>query len=458
MPFRRFFGRGNERARPADAPPDDAEEAGKDDDATAQDDDAGTPEWDAGIPEGQSSATEIEGDWRARAAAVIPGGASTGSKQPQNLFGDAASEYPGHFLRASGCHLVTVGERTLLDCTMALGAVSLGYADEGVTRAVVSAAAAGHVAGLAHYLEIEVAERLCDLIPCAERVRFLKSGAEATAAAVRIARAATGRTRVIATGYLGWHDWSNAGPGIPAGAHADVTRVPFDDMVALQDAVRDAARDLAAIVLEPVVDREPSPEWLGAARSLCDEAGAVLIFDEMKTGFRLRPGGYQEVSGVTPDLATFGKALANGYPLAAVVGRDRVMSAAQETWISSTLAGEAVALAAAAAVIERYDSEGDVCARLGEIGAAMRAGVDAAIRASGVGGVRIEGLDAMWQLRFDRPDVERAFLERAVRHGALFKRGAYNYASLAHGEGDVLTELESIASAALVELMEEGIA
>ncbi len=455
MPFRRFFGRhpAPEPAKPTPPPPDDAEEP------IAEQEETEESGWgDDGAPERSASAAELELDWRTRAAAVIPGGTSTGSKQPRLLYGDANAEGPAHYLRASGCHLVTVAEETLIDCTMALGAVSLGYADEGVTRAVVSAAASGHVAGLAHHLEVEVAERLCELIPCAEQVRFLKSGAEATAAAVRIARAATGRSHVIVSGYMGWHDWSNTGPGIPAGATRDVTRVPFDDIAALEQAVHSAGGNLAAVIIEPVVDREPARDWLLAARSACDASGAVLIFDEMKTGFRLKVGGYQEMVDVTPDVATFGKALANGYPLAAVVGRATVMTAAGDAWISSTLAGEAIALAAAATVIERYTGEVNVCARLAEIGAAMRAAVEAAITASGVSGVRVEGLDAMWQIRFDDPGVETAFLTRAVRHGALFKRGAYNYASLAHGEEDVLTELERVASGVFVELGEEGIA
>ena len=111
--------------------------------------------------------------------------------------------------------MVTASERTVIDCTMALGSVALGYGDDGVMRAALNAAAIGHVSGLAHVSEVEIAERLCDVIPCAEQVRFLKSGAEAVSAAVRIARAATGRDGVVACGYFGWHDWSNAGPGIP---------------------------------------------------------------------------------------------------------------------------------------------------------------------------------------------------------------------------------------------------
>ena len=398
--------------------------------------------------------SEMPGDaeWRERAATVIPGGASTGSKRPEALYGEDASELPAHYVSASGCTIQTPGGAELIDCTMALGAVALGYADESVTARVMDAVASGNVAGLSHIVEVDVADRLCDVIPCAEQVRFLKSGAEGVAAAVRVARTYTGRSHVVASGYFGWHDWSNNVGGVPENARRDVTYVPFDDVDALVAAVASAGDAIAAIVIEPVVERLPSKEWLERARQLATDNGAVLIFDELKTGFRLRTGGYQEASGVEPDLAVFGKALANGFPLAALVGRAEVMNAARRTWISSTLAGETVGLAAAVAVLDAHE-RGDVCARLAEIGEAMRASVSAAVNASGIAGVAVAGLPAMWYLRFDDRAVESRFLQLAVEHGVLFKRGAYNFASLAHDETALLT-IERAASSAFVALME----
>ena len=394
-----------------------------------------------------------ENVWRPRAAAIIPGGASTGSKRPEALFGARTGDLPTHFVRASGCRIQTADGRELIDCTMALGAVSLGYADEFVTHAVLEAASNGNVCGLSPALEIDVAERLAELIPCAEQVRFLKTGAEGVAAAVRIARAHTGRSLVIACGYFGWLDWSSDASGVPESVRADIVRVPFDDTDALVTAAGRAGERLAAIVLEPVIERLPSIEWIAAARRACDESGAVLIFDEVKTGFRLKPGGYQELAEVTPDLAVFGKALANGYPLSAVVGRESVMRAADDTWISSTLASETVALAAAGAVLE-WHARAEVCESLAEIGAEMRTAVDSAIAASRINGVRTDGLDQMWLLRFDLPERENRFLELAVEAGVLFKRGAYDFASLAH-DAETVAEIESAASTALVRLREE---
>jgi glutamate-1-semialdehyde aminotransferase len=400
------------------------------------------------------SPEQSDAEWRARAAAVIPGGTSTGSKRPDALYGpDAGADAPTHFVSASGCRVVTAGGAELLDCTMALGAVALGYADEAVTQAVIDAATQGNVAGLAHVLEVEVAERLCAVIPCAEQVRFLKSGAEGVAAAVRIARAHTGRPRVIGCGYFGWLDWWSEGPGIPAGAHADFQAVPFDDVDALEEAVQRAGDALAAIAIEPVIERLPSTEWIAAARRLCDEHGAVLIFDEMKTGFRVRTGGYQEYAGITPDIAVFGKALANGYPLSAVVGRERVMRAARSAWISSTLAGESVALAAAAAVLEWHE-RGEVCEALWEVGEEMCHAVQRAIAASRIEGVCVRGIPPMWLIDFGDERRRARFVELALERGVLFKRGAYNFASVAHDD-DAIAQIETAASEALVRLREE---
>ena len=385
--------------------------------------------------------------FRERAAAVIPGGASTGSKRPDALYGPGSAFGPTHFAGAAGCRLVTAEGRSLVDCAMALGSVALGYAHDAVTTAVVAAARAGNVSALSHRLEVEVAERLCAVIPCAEQVRFLKSGAEACAAAVRIARAATGRTRVVGSGYFGWLEWWGPGPGVPPGAHADYVGVPFDDVPALEAACDEAGDALAAVMLEPVVERLPSPEWLRAARALCDRRGAVLVFDEVKTGFRLHTGGYQARAAVLPDLAVFAKAMANGYPLAAVVGRAAVMEAAQRAWISSTLASEGTALAAARAVLDVHAGR-DVCAELWDTGVRLQDAVGRAVRSTGAAGVRVEGIAPMWFLRFDDDAAQQRFLAAALDAGVLFKRGAYNFASLAHDDAAV-DEVERAAHAAL---------
>ncbi len=400
------------------------------------------------------SAEEAHPHYAERARRVLVGGASTGSKRLRALYGGGV-DGPSHFLRAAGCHLVTSDGDTLVDCTMALGSVALGYAEPELTRAVIEALANGGVSGLPPALEVEVAERFCGVVPCAERVQFLKSGAEAMSAAVRIARAYTGRDVVVGCGYFGWHDWSSDAGGVPAAVRQDYHVVPFDDMPALERAVSDAGARLAAIAIEPVIERLPSKEWIARARHLCDASGAALIFDEMKTGFRLATGGYQQFADVTPDLAAFGKALANGYPIAAVCGHASLMEAAEKkTWISSTLASETGALAAAGAVLAWHDRV-DICASLWSIGKEMREAVVRALSASGVSGVSVEGLDPMWLVRFDTPERESHFVHAALTHGVLFKRGAYNYAAMAHDE-DAMASIEAAASAAFVDLREHG--
>ena len=442
MPFRRFFERGAKEASPA------AETTPATDDTAVAEEE---------VEESIEPETEVEPpdtDWRDRAAAVLPTGASTGSKRPSALYGSDDAAGPTHYMRAIGCRVIDAHGNEYLDCTMALGAVALGYAEPNVTRAAVDAIAGGNVSALSSVHEVDIAERLCGVIPCADRVQFLKTGAEAMAAAVRLARTYTARDLVVGCGYFGWLDWStDDAAGVPEGTRKDFRRIPFDDVAALEAAVAAAGNQLAAIVIEPVIERLPSAAWINRARELATSSGAVLVFDEIKTGFRLKTGGYQAFADVVPDLAAFGKAMANGFPLAAVVGDRDIMDAARKTWISSTLASEASALAAAGAVLSWHD-QFDVCASLWTIGADMKHAVTAAIEASEVQGISVDGLDPMWILRFDRPEREQRFLELAAAHGVLFKRGAYNFAALAHDD-DALRDLERFASGTLVALRDE---
>lgn len=372
-------------------------------------------------------------DWRTRARDALPGGASTGSKRPDALYGTRApdSTLPTHYERASGCTLWAPDGRRFIDCSMALGAVAIGYADAAVTRAVADAAAAGSVTGLPHRLEVEVAERLVDLIPCAEQVRFLRTGAEATAAAVRIARTATGRAHVLGAGYFGWLDWCSDAAGVPHGARADFTAIPFDDLPALNAAVDAQASDLACIIVEPLVHHIASIDWLTAVREACTRTGAVMIMDEIKTAFRVRTGGVQELTGVVPDLTTLGKAMSNGFPLAAVVGRAAVMASATDTWISSTAAAESTGLAAARAVFDWHERV-DVPSRLAAAGQSLQDVVSSALQRAPWTGVTASGPAVMWRLEAGVPEQLDALVAATARAGVLLKRGAYQFASLAH--------------------------
>ena len=383
-------------------------------------------------------------DWR------VPGFTSTGSKRPDALFGPAAPDevegLPMRLARASGCRVWDASGREYTDYVMALGAVALGYGHPEVNRAAEQAMAAGVVGPLPPVIEEELAEVLAIRIPWLERVRFLKTGAEAVAAAVRLARVATGRERVLGCGYHGWLDWCQAGEGVPAGTRALYAEIPFNDVEASRRLIRDAGDRLAAVVIEPVVVIEPTQEWLETVRVESARVGAVLVFDEIKTAFRLAIGGAAERYGVRPDLAVLGKALANGFPLAVIGGRADIMAGSARTWISSTLATESVALAAARATLEVMVRD-DVCGHLHRMGTRLLHGLHRLHRkyadlVTGVGGVA-----EMCFLHFASENISRDVARGCVARGLLFKRTAYNFVSMAHDEGtvdrtlDVLTDV-----------------
>ncbi len=373
-------------------------------------------------------------DWRARAAAVIPGGSSTGSKRPDAMFGPGVAG-PTHVTEAVGCRIRTADDVWLIDLTAALGAVSLGYADPGVTEAVTRAAQRGPAAGLPYTDEVTLAERLRLFLPCAEQTRFLKSGAEACAAAVRIARTYTGRDKVLGSGYFGWLDWWTDAAGVPAQAHADYTQLPFNDREAWRNALVDGGDSVAAVMIEPLVEVLADPDWLRDLREHCDRVGAVLIFDEVKTAFRLHRGGAQALLGVTPDLSAIGKAMANGYPLAAVTGRTGVMGAAERTWISSTLATELVSIAASHAVLDRH-AKYDVCAQLVATGASLRSAIETA-SADTACQLRTTGHDTMFIIHWPDASTQDTALTALRTAGVLAKRGPYQFPMCAMQPADV---------------------
>jgi glutamate-1-semialdehyde aminotransferase len=341
-------------------------------------------------------------------------------------------------VRAAGCRVWDDAGHEYVDYIMALGAVALGYGHEAVNRAATAAIANGVVGPLPPVLEEDLAEALCQAIPWIEAVRFLKTGAEAVAAAVRLGRVATGRDRVLGCGYHGWLDWCQGGAveGVPAATRALYAELPFNDVERTRAAIRLAGDRLAAVVVEPVVVEEPRRDWLEALRAETQRVGAVLVFDEIKTTFRLGVGGAAERYGVRPDLVVLGKALANGFPLAAVGGRADLMAGVAHTWISSTLATESVALAAARATLEVVAREA-VCPHLHRVGTHLLHGLhrlhhDYPSIVSGVAGVA-----EMCFVNYASEEVGRAVARGCAARGVLFKRTAYNFVSLAHDDATV---------------------
>ena len=376
---------------------------------------------------------------------TIPGFTSTGSKRPDALYGSEL-EGPRRFVRAEGCRVWDEHGREYLDLVMGLGAVALGYGYPDVTAAAERAVRSGVVGPLPHVLEHELAERLAAVIPGAESVRFLKTGAEAVAAAVRIARTHTGRERVITCGYHGWLDWCQDSPGIPRSSAELRKEVPFNESDALRYAV-DYLGPVAAIVIEPLVEEEPKYEWLQLARDLTRKSGAVLIFDEIKTAFRIAVGGAAERYGVVPDISVVGKALGNGFPIAAVCGSKGVMDAVNRTWISSTLATEHVSLGAALAVLKVYENH-DVIGFLRTRGELLKTGLSVLENSLGRERAVAKGIPQMCYLDFADAELSAAFAAQAAKRGVIFKRNAYNFVSFAHTDEivrDIVERLEETA-------------
>jgi glutamate-1-semialdehyde aminotransferase len=351
----------------------------------------------------------------------IAGFTSTGSKRPELLYGaaDPPAAVPIRMRRSAGCRIEDESGREYIDCIMALGAVALGYRHPAVHHAASLALEQGVVGPLAPVLEAELAEELRRLMPHMEQVRFLKTGAEACAAAVALARAATGRDDVLGCGYHGWLDLRLAGT------------LPFGDADEARRAIRAHGDRLAAVIVEPVVEREAPREWFDALRESTRAVGALLVIDEVKTACRLAVGGATDRYRLDPDLMVVGKALANGFPLAAVGGRVDVMRAVRTTWVSSTLATEFLSLAAALATLEVMERE-RVPLALRRAGQRLFAGLErlAVAHAGLVAGVR--GLPEMCFLAFRDDATAGAVALGAARRGVLFKRSAYNFVSLAH--------------------------
>ncbi len=341
-----------------------------------------------------------------KALELFPYGTQLFSRKPEL---GALGYGPVYFERMKDAHFWDVDGNEFIDTLMGVGPVILGYAYERVDQAVKEQIDKGILGSVNNELEIKVAEKMTEMIPCAEMVKFCKSGGEADAIAVRLARGYTGKEKVIFCGYHGWHDWYLSAnlesdksldqhllPGLsPKGVPESLagTCLPFEynNPDQLSDLLKTNKGEVACIIMEPTRFKQPEDGFLESVRQLADEHGCLLIFDEVITGFRLAGGGAQEYYGVTPDLATFAKAMANGYPLAAVAGRREIMESQSDNFISSTYWSDCTALAAGLAtmneieekpVIKEINSKGKrLISGLGEI--AGKQGLDVTITGHG---------------------------------------------------------------------------
>ena len=321
---------------------------------------------------------------KAKARTLIPSITQTFSKGPTQFVQGVA---PVFIERGEGSHVWDVDGNEYIDYPMALGAVILGHHDPVVSDAVTRQLARGAVHSLPHPLELEVAEQLVEVIPSAEMVRFGKNGSDATSGAVRVARAYTGRDVIACCGYHGWQDWyigtTTRNRGVPKAVQELTVPFEYNDIASLERIFAEHPGRVAAVIMEPVGVVPPREGFLRAVQDRCRREGALLVFDEIVTGFRLALGGAQQLFEVTPDLACYGKAMANGFPIAAVVGRRDVMELFDEVFFSFTFGGETLSLAAAKATMTRL-LEQDVVGHLWGIGRRLQDGYNVLARDAGL--------------------------------------------------------------------------
>lgn len=394
-----------------------------------------------------------------RAREIIPGGTQLLSKRPEMFLPD---QWPTYYRSAKGAEVVDLDGRTLLDMSYCgIGATVLGFADPDVNAAVKTAIDLGAMSTLNCGEEVELAELLVELHPWADMVRFGRSGGEALAVAIRIARAATGRDMIAFCGYHGWHDWylsANLGEttaldghllpglktaGVPRGLAGLMHPFHFNKVDEIEAIVSEHGSRLAAIVMEPVRSREPTPEFILAVRRLADQCGAVLIFDEVTSGLRINSGGAHLAYNVDPDVAVFAKALANGYPMAAIIGRRAVMDAAQDTFVSSTAWTERIGPVAALATLRKHRDQ-NVAAHLVRIGQRIQEGWLNASSAAKLP-LHVSGIPPLGHFAFDLPNAQeiRTLFTQMMLDRGILATGSF-YAMWTHTDEHVDRYLEAV--------------
>lgn len=386
-----------------------------------------------------------------RAEKVIPGMSQTLSKAPTQF---VVGVHPYLIERGDGCTVWDVDDNSYLDLTCALGPITLGYNHPSTVNAISEQIAKGNIFGLPNRLEIELAETLCSIVPCAEMVRYGVNGSDATTAAVRLARAHTGRNHIAKCGYHGWQDWTIAthagrSTGVPQPTKDLTHEFAYNDSASLVKILADNPGQIAAIILEPVGVVEPEKDFLLEVKTLAQDHGAVLVFDEIVTGFRLALGGAQEYYGVIPDIVCLGKGVANGVPLSIVAGRASVMQSFQDVFFSFTYGGEALGLAAATATIDVMQGE-RVIEHIWRMGRKLKLGYATLAKQYDIP-TSCMGLDPHFVFKFRDAEgnddllLKSLFLQEAVKRGVL--TNASIMISYAHKEADIDRALQAVEGA-----------
>lgn len=379
----------------------------------------------------------------ARAQEIVAGGTTQG-KAPNTLI---PGEYPIYAARGLGAHLWDVDNNRFLDWILAYGIIVLGYCDPDVDAAAIREIREGFSFPLTKPVQNELAELLVEVIPCAEMVHFFKSGSDATTTAVRLARIVTGRQKIVRWGYNGWHDWSCIRePGIPRQVREDVLTFRYNDLDSLEDVLKQQRDQVACVIMMPLEIELPRPGFLAGVKELAHQYGALFILDEMRSGFHLALGGAQEYYGVMPDLATFSKAISNGYAISVLAGRRDIMATLPQTYVSSTFFTNSIAMAAAVATINKLRRE-QVIPHLWRIGQGLLDGLSRLAQEVGVE-AEVVGLPPMPFLVFTdanpaiRETARHVFYSETTRRGLLFHPNHHWFVSHAHTEQDLAHTLE----------------
>lgn len=350
---------------------------------------------------------------------------------------------PKYLKRGKGCRVWDVDGNEYIDYGMALGPIILGYCYDAVDKAIIDQLKDAIILTQMHPLEVELARLLVEIIPCAEMVRYGKNGSDVTSAAVRLARAYTGRDIVACCGYHGWQDWyigiTERSAGIPDAVKKLTKKFKYNDIDSLRKIFDEYKDNVACVIMEPMGVIFPENDFLNKVKEITYENKAILIFDEIITGFRWSLGGAQEYFNVTPDLATFGKSMANGMPLSALVGKAEIMQMLENVFFSFTFGGEILSLAAGKATISEM-KERKVISHIHKMGIKLAKGCRKAIRECGVENyIRLAGPDFRTVFFFDDP--EKGMLHKSLLQQELIKRGinftGYNNICFSHKEKDI---------------------
>ena len=316
-----------------------------------------------------------------RAERVVPLGSQTFSKSKIQY---PVGISPLFFKKSKGCFSWDIDNNKYIDLVSSLASVTLGYSNRDTDRAVRKQLRLGVTLSLPGKLEAEVAEMICELVPSAEMVRFGKNGTDATSAAVRLARAFTGRDHVLVCGYHGWQDWfigsTSRNKGVPSDVSKFTHTFEYNNLQSLEYLIENLP-PVACVVMEPMNTTFPSIGFLEGVREITRKHGIILVFDETITGFRFDSGGAQKLFNVTPDLSTFGKGIANGFPLSVVTGKKEIMMEMENIFISGTFGGELLSLAVAKVVLEKHVLN-QVTPYLSQIGENINNGINQALNKS----------------------------------------------------------------------------